>query len=369
MSVEPMPSKGRLTMRRLQTGIRASLQLLRRVYFHGLNATNYIAPLYWDTARFPDDTFLVAGSPRSGTTWVANVIAAATNSRVIFEPFLPTRSGDFALAQPLFRRQKTAPNYPLYVPPAADLAEPRCQQIERILRGGVRRYWSHMGTRPGVFRHRIIKEVRANLYLGFVAENWPALKIMLVLRDPFRTVDSQLERAAKGWEFGWDGVDVLSQTQLLDDWLHPFSATIERAETLVGRLANKWCIETYVGLCQVQGRSNGFPVCYGWLTRNASSWASVQQFLAPRCWSEKAAKKAHGVASFTSYRGVPRIGDQQRQYRMLDRKGECTIARILDEYGLTEFSRELQKGEARCPSWRGQVPIVRPLPVSSASSQ
>ncbi|NQT17970.1 MAG: flippase-like domain-containing protein [Planctomycetes bacterium] len=345
-----IPSKPLRDPGRAEADVGIVRQLPRRVYFHGLNLVNYVAPLHCDLARFPEDTFIVAGSPRSGTTWVADVVARTTKSRIIFEPLLVSKRGNFVLTQNFFFRERSSPNYPLCIPASAVRQDRRCRQVETILRGRIHTYWSQMGTRPGVFRHRIIKEVRANLYLGFLAENWPAVKILFILRDPYSTLDSQIERAARGWDFNWDKTDVLSQAQLMEDWLLPFRATIERAETLLERLANKWCIETYVALCQLQDRPNAFAVSYEWLSAALSHWTPIERFLMPHRWCRKALKKAIDTPSFTSYRSVQQVRGHVSGYRTLDREAERVIARIIDEYGLSELSKQLTAGNLRSPS-------------------
>lgn len=339
-----LPAKPPREHGRAEADVGMLRRLPHRVYFHGLNLANFVVPLRCDLARFPEDTFIVAGSPRSGTTWVADVVARTTRSRIIFEPLLASRSGNFVLAQSFFFRERSSPNYPLYIPASAARPEGRYKQLENILRGRIHTYWSQMGTRPGVFRHRIIKEVRANLYLGFLAENWPAVKILFILRDPYSALDSQIERAARGWDFNWDKADVLSQTQLMEDWLLPFRATIESAETLVERLANKWCIETYVGFRQLQDRPNAFTVSYEWLRAALSHWTRVERFLTPHRWCSRTLKKTVDTPSFTSYRSIQQIRGHGGGYRTLDREAERVIARTIDEYGLGDLCKQLAEG-------------------------
>ena len=43
--------------------------------------------LYTDRNRDPNASILIAGSARSGTTWLADIIAQATSARIVFEPF------------------------------------------------------------------------------------------------------------------------------------------------------------------------------------------------------------------------------------------------------------------------------------------
>ena len=320
---------------------------LRRACFHGLRLWNYVAPLYWDRARFPDDVFLVVGSGRSGTTWIADVIAKATNARIVFEPFLASRKGNFVLAQSLLSRERVARNYPLYIPARAEFDKERHEAIERILRGRIRTFWSEMEARPGIFPHRVVKDIRANLFLGFIAENWPGVRIILVLRNPYSVISSQLERIAHRWDFEWDRADVLSQGDLMKDWLLPFSTTIERAHTPVERLANRWCIETYVGLRHLKGRPTAWVVSYEGLSADPSRWDNLAEFLSPGCWRRRAFRSAWGCASFTASRPLRKTPERRNDRSLLDNDAKAAIAQIISEYGLGELVTELVEGSVQ----------------------
>ncbi len=325
-------------------------RLLRRVCFHALRLMNYVAPLYKDRARFPDDVVLVVGSARSGTTWVADVIARATNARVIFEPFLVSRNRNFVLTQRILSRERVARNYPLYIPTGGMFHGKYHEVIEQILRGRIRSFWSEMEARPGVFRHRVIKDIRANLFLGFIAENWPGVKIIFVVRNPYSTVSSQLGKVAHGWDFSWDKADVLSQEQLMRDWLVPFAATLERAQTLVERLTNRWCIETYLGFHQLRSHPRSLVVSYEKLSDHPSNWHELAQFLSACCWDEQAFRTAWSRASFTALRNARQIREREDNCDMLDKEAKALIAQVVDEYGLGEVAQQRSAGplEQKC---------------------
>jgi hypothetical protein len=60
---------------------RGSGFLRRRVY----------AALYRDTVGRLDRSMIVAGTARSGTTWLAEIIASQVPCRIMFEPFQPRK--------------------------------------------------------------------------------------------------------------------------------------------------------------------------------------------------------------------------------------------------------------------------------------
>jgi hypothetical protein len=293
-----------------------------------------------DVGGSPDDTIVVAGSARSGTTWVGDVVAQATNSRIVFEPFLIDRHGDFVLSRTRRLPARVLRNYQLHIPASAGPQERHFAQMDRILRGQVGSFWSEMQARPGVFRHRVVKEVRANLFLGYLATNWPAIRILLVLRDPYQVIASQLAKIREGWKFDWNKEDVLSQEALMHEWLAPFESTIVGAVGLVERLANKWCIETYVAQEELRGRNSALVISYAEFAGESASWTRVAEFLGAFDWSAGACQAAVAVPSYTARRPSFR-GHGSPSPRSLDGNTLSAIAHIVDEYGLTDLVRQL----------------------------
>lgn len=142
---------------------------------------------------------LVAGFPRSGTTWVAEVVAESTRSRLIFEPLSPLATAV----------EGDGPEYPYLAPD--DVDEALREYLGAVFDGRARGRWIDarpMTRRP---RGRVVKFVRANLALGWLAETFPNVTIVFVMRDPWSVVRS--------WNrLGWDGrcliADLGRQTDL-----------------------------------------------------------------------------------------------------------------------------------------------------------
>jgi hypothetical protein len=99
--------------------------------------------------------------------------------------------------------------------------------------------------RKFVARRRLIKDIRANLLLGWMRENFPGMPIVLLLRHPCAVAASRL---ALGWR------DNLSETmereELVEDFLGPVAPEIRAARGTFERHIFLWCIENYVPLKQ-----------------------------------------------------------------------------------------------------------------------
>jgi hypothetical protein len=200
--------------------------------------------VYLDRAG-PRSTFFLAGSPRSGTTWVAERVAAS-GLRLIFEPFHPD---EVASSRDFDHRR--------YVRPSST-DEPLLRQAKRVVQGRIRSSWTDRYNRRVLPDRRLIKEVRANLYLGWLHAQFPWMPIVLVLRHPGAVVASQ---RAVDWNFSAHPARLLDQEELVEDHLAPFAALLEGARSPVEQGVAVWAAENYVPLAQFS-RGEIHVVCY-----------------------------------------------------------------------------------------------------------
>ncbi|HET6688181.1 MAG TPA: sulfotransferase [Rubrobacter sp.] len=175
----------------------------------------------------------LAGSGRSGTTWVSAVINHRNAYRFIFEPFRP---GRVRMMEAFRRRQYLRPG---------DRREEYLGPARTALTGGIRSLWTDRFNNKLVARRRLIKDIRANLLLGWIYENFPGMPIILLLRHPCAVVTSQLA-------LGWQEVllETMEQEELVEDFLLPVEAEIRAARDPFERHLFSWCIENYVPLRQ-----------------------------------------------------------------------------------------------------------------------
>ncbi len=189
-------------------------------------------------ANDPSSTVLLAGSGRSGTTWLGQIINHGNVYRDIFEPFHPQR---VALVRhwPVMR----------YLPTDAS-AEHEGSVIKRLLAGHVRSAWTDAYNRKTFVSQRLIKDIRANLLLGWIAHNCPDVKLLLAMRHPCAVAHSRLK-------LKWDThlSELLAQPMLMRDHLEAHRPTIERIQRegdAWQRHLTMWCIENLVPLRQLR---------------------------------------------------------------------------------------------------------------------
>ncbi len=175
----------------------------------------------------------LAGSGRSGTTWVSGMINHRNGYRFVFEPFHP---GKVRMLRHFRRKQYLRPD---------DRREEYLGPARTILTGELRNPWADRFNRRFVARRRLIKDIRANLLLGWMRENFPGMPIVLLLRHPCAVAASRL---ALGWRDNLS--ETMEQNELVEDFLGPVEAEIRAARDDFESHVFSWCIDNYVPLRQ-----------------------------------------------------------------------------------------------------------------------
>jgi hypothetical protein len=188
-------------------------------------------------------TVVLAGTGRSGTTWVGDLLNSHNTYRVMFEPF-------HARKIPLLRDW----SYRQYLRPE-DTDEIYLSAARSILSGNIRHSWIDQYNRRIVARRRLIKDIRAQLFLGWIKHHFPEIQIILLLRHPCAVANSKIKL---NWATHLECF--LSQPKLMADFLAPFRHIIESAVDPFERHIVMWCVENYVPLRQF--RDGGLHVAF-----------------------------------------------------------------------------------------------------------
>ena len=180
-------------------------------------------------------TTFVAGTGRSGTAWVANIVNYDHSARYVFEPFNPFKVPECAG----FR-------YRQYLRPTEN-AEKYVGPARIILSGRITNDWIDQFNRAFVSRRRVVKEIRANLMLKWLKEKFPGIRLIMMFRHPCADANSRLRL---GWQSHID--ELLAQDDLVADHLAPFAADMRAARTPFEQHVFLWCAENYVPLRQLE---------------------------------------------------------------------------------------------------------------------
>lgn len=142
---------------------------------------NVFARAYIDVGSV-DDTIVLAGAGRSGTTWLAYLLAQRYGFRTVFEPFWHLHASVDGIEDFFHHRW-------------IDADDPRYdREIRHVVSGRYRNGLTNHHYSPGPYRGRVVKEICANLFLQRIRAVVPAAPIIFIVRHPCAVVLSRLQR-------------------------------------------------------------------------------------------------------------------------------------------------------------------------------
>ncbi len=215
---------------------------------------------------------VIAGMPRTGTSWVGRVLGFAPGYTYYREPDNFTHVAG---------AERYAPY--LYLPRDGD-HEPYRRHMDRALSGKVATpftmrdapgplvprlpaRWRSLGQYvPALYRRQsntIVKLVHANLVLDWLQARYPAAGVVYLLRHPGGQFASMRR-------LGWEPKPhrLLWSDALVADYLHPFEETLRGAETFWERAGALWGATNYVVHQQYERGARRALVPFEWLCQN-----------------------------------------------------------------------------------------------------
>jgi hypothetical protein len=182
-------------------------------------------------------SILVAGTARSGTTWLGDLIASQIPCRILFEPFNPDLVPEYR-----------GFHYFQYIRPGSE--NPRFHSFtQRVFTGTIRNRWIDHQNERIHSEYRLVKEIRINLALRWLHDNFPDVPILFLIRHPCAVVVSRMEL---GWATDSDIEPFLSQPDLVEDFLSPYIDVIRNAKTAEEKHAVIWCVSNLIPLRQFE---------------------------------------------------------------------------------------------------------------------
>ena len=246
---------------------------------------------------------LIAGSGRSGTTWVLDVLAEANGLRPVFEPLHPLAIPDAApFAYRYLRRTSEQPAARDFLSRVfdgsrhcwwtdyrvrTDRLKPRLKHFDSIssVHAYVRR-WRKLYERyrrygPAVRRPRLlVKCIRANLMIGWLRANFGA-RIALVLRHPGAVVESRLRLGGDDWEPRELLRRYLEQAELQEDYLFKYNQLLRSGLSPAESHTAIWCIENQLPLTQIaSGEATVIAYYEHLLSGEVAAWRPLLEALA-----------------------------------------------------------------------------------------
>jgi hypothetical protein len=198
----------------------------------------------------PSETIIIAGSGRSGTSWIQNTLAELIMYQPVFEPLNPNFV--YEAKQLLGVEQASKP---IITSPylRSDGEYPEWNALLRqALTGNVRNYWTDKKRFSLSPKGYITKFIRANFMLGYISNNFNP-KIIFVMRHPCAVIFSRMRL---NWEVNLQYL--LSDPDIVEDYLQPYLLDIKKETDPVGIHAIWWALEQLIALDSLNGRDYFF---------------------------------------------------------------------------------------------------------------
>jgi len=201
----------------------------------GYKPRDFLAPFFFiDRAGGPENSLVLSGSPRSGTTWIMEVLNAHQDHRLVFEPLRPQ-------SVRMVRRLERF----TYIRRHNDDPE-LARLMRRVMSGRYRYFWTDRHNRSFWCTRRLVKLVRGNMLMGYLKQQSPATPIIFIMRHPIAQILSM-------HKLGYSPFDAklyLNQPALVEDYLEPYVDRIRSTEGYFENLVLHWCIQNRVALSQ-----------------------------------------------------------------------------------------------------------------------
>ncbi|WP_158308372.1 sulfotransferase [Thiocapsa marina] len=305
---------------------------------------------------------IIAGSGRSGTTWVLDVLARTFRLRPIFEPLHPgaikgakayawkhvAPGGDLAGMDAFFREIFTGDIsscwtdlrfHPAELIPPPDFFR-RTESAKLMLHRWINAFDHYRTYAPLRARSRIIvKFIRANLLLGWLAQHFDA-RVLLLVRHPGAVVESKLRLGGFSWDPG-RLLDVYRQ----DETIHHlrggvYRDLLSRELTSAQALALHWCIENQLPIAEA--KQNGYLLVHyeDLVERGGPVWDRIAQFfdLSSGGWDQDLLSRPSQQASATWRDNELAIDSHQSWRHRIQTKDLEDIQSILTETDETLYS-------------------------------
>ena len=214
----------------------------------------------------------LSAAARTGSTWISETINYRNDYRYLFEPIslyrylltdryrplLPgPEEGIIARSPYHFVHDREPIDTRLqYIRPSDADPELRAR-ASAVLTGRFKNpaVDQYNYTPRMVFRRRLIKETKSGLWLRWLYEQFPGLKIIHLIRHPIPTIQSRLEGKTDddpALRMRYFRKLVFGQPDLVADYLEPFRSLLESATTVFEQRMAVWCIQNYVPLRQFE---------------------------------------------------------------------------------------------------------------------
>jgi len=303
------------------------------------------------------DTILVVGSPRSGTTWVMNILCALPGHTYLFEPLNPLW---FPESFEVGFRSRT------YVPPDCRWPEGE-QYLAKIFEGkhaqlpiiddplsDLSHGFSFRTLLEYLLHHKlIVKSVNMNRMLPWVAQRFRLRGIVCIVRHPCAVVASQFKTGLCGYHTTTPPyIDVFPTSDTLVNEVNKLQGLSSSIITMVKNISTReevlaaaWCLDNYTILSQSKSSLWNLVIYENLFQRKEELeclFSSLGEKNVPRVAFHRY-KKPSAVTTPESKRGMKRPDQHLSQWKQyLSEKQIERILRVVSAFDIRLYSADVE---------------------------
>jgi len=327
-------------------------------------AIQYINKKTYDAKKIDiKDTILIVGSPRSGTTWLMEILTTLPKYTYTFEPLNPIwcpssfeagfRSrtyiepkGNWTEGEEFLRKTFTGQ--------IANVPVKESLTISLLAGFSIKNTMRHL-----LGAKLIVKSVNMNRLLPWISEKFQLRGIFFIIRHPCAVVASQLKTGLCGYRSSnLPYVDVFpTQKEILDEAskINGFNPDrynkLKKIKTKEEVLAASWCLDNYVPLSQKKPHPWSL-VIYEKLVKDGANEISrlfneIGEQKIPKAAVHNLKKPSMVIVKEEEKLIKKPVEQLSKWKKTLSEKQIESILKIVSEFGLDFYSNELEPDYAR----------------------
>lgn len=274
-------------------------------------------------------SLIITGSPRSGTTWLGELISNIPKSIILFEPLHLNRNP---------RAKKFEFEWRTYINSNTD--NPKAKEFfEDLFNCKFLNSWITREvavTRLFNIQYCIYKFVRANMLIGWLNNNFNINKPVLIIRHPCAVISSQLRLK----QFSKVKSALMNKNYYID--FPHIKDKLNNYKDFEEILAARWCQENYIPL--INNRSSCILITYENLLNNPEK--EIKKIFNE--WNIEIPEKIYknfSISSSTTFRDI----DHKNKMKMLStwqkdlNKNQINkILKVVKDFGMDFYTEELE---------------------------
>jgi hypothetical protein len=206
----------------------------------------------------PEENLLICGGPRSGSTWLAELINLIPKTVILCEPLVLGQAGPFNALHFCWDQ---------HIPENAEW-EAAKQAFELVFRGKVLNDWTCMHSPLHRFLtadRMVVKFCHANALLPWLIRNFSfKYAPIFLIRHPFAVVASQLRHG--NWSYEFSGYKIPHCP--FNEFYSKHAEFLSKIRTKEEALVATWCLVNLVPLLHIGNNVNWVMIYYEHLLKN-----------------------------------------------------------------------------------------------------